>query len=218
MMIQFGPLLQGLGTAGAQGLMSGNLFGTQDRSNTSGSSTSRFDKSQIPLFNQQLAQSDQASAQLMALIRALGGQRQQELSGNIDQQLAEIRGMGAQENRDINQRYNSQRGNVGQGLASRGLYNSTVAPGMNALVERDRNAALGQADARQRQYLGGVLGQRAQMLDNVSASQNQGLTQVGMQDYGLRTLIPQQIASSRVSNQKSNTTTKKGGIFSRLFG
>jgi hypothetical protein len=217
-MLQFGPLIQGLFTSGAQGLMSGNLFGTSDQSNTNGTSSSRFDTSQIPLFNRQLAQTDQASAQLMALIRALSGQRQQELSGNLDQQINEIRGMGAQENRDINQRYNSQQGGVGQNLANRGLYNSTVAPGMRALVERERNSALGQADARQRQYLGGVLGQRAQALDNVTAAQNQGLTQVGMQDYGLRTLIPQQIASSRVGTNQSKTTTKRGGIFSRLFG
>lgn len=221
-MIQFGPLLQGLGTAGAQGLMSGNLFGTTDRSNsnTNGTTASRFDTSQIPLFNQSLGQADQASAQLMALIRALAGQRQQELAGNLDQQLAEIRGLNAQENRDINQRFNAQQGGVGQNLANRGLYNSTVAPGMRALVERERSQALGQSDARQRQLMGGVLGQRAMALDNVTANMNQGLAGVGAQDYQLRTLLPQQIASSRVSNQQTQTkaTQKKGGIFSRLFG
>jgi hypothetical protein len=217
-MIQFLPLLQGLGTAGAQGLMSGNLFGTQDRSNTSGSSSSRFDASQIPLFNQQLAQTDQASARLMELIRSLGGQRQQELMGNLNQQLAEMRGLNAQENRDINQRFNSQQGGVGQTMANRGLYNSTVAPGMRALVERERSQALGQSDARQRQLMGGLLGQRAQMLDSVTAGVNQGIAGAGAQDYQMRQLLPQAIASSRVGTQRSNTTTQRGGIFSRLFG
>lgn len=217
-MIQFLPFLQGLGTAGAQGLMSGSLFGTKDSGTTSGTSASRFDVSQIPLFNQQLAQTDQASARLMELIRSLGGQRQQQLTGNLDQQLAEIRGLGNQENADINQRFNSQQGGVGQQMANRGLYNSTVAPGMRALVERERSQALGQADARQRQYLGNVLGQRAQMLDNVTANVNQGIAGAGAQDYQMRQLLPQAIASSRIGSNQSKSVTKKGGIFSRLFG
>jgi hypothetical protein len=223
-MIQFLPMLgsmfgsefarNAIGPAmGAVG--SGSLFGTRGTQSSSGST--RFDMSQLPALNQQLAQSDQASQQFMEFLRQLGGQRQAGLQADLDGQLATIQGLGNQENQDINRRYNSQQGGVGQSLANRGLYNSTVAPGMRALVERERNAALGQADARQRQYLGGVLGKRAQLLDSASDQQNQSLDGVGMSNLGLRQEIPRQmISSSQITD--SNQTTKRGGIFSRLFG
>jgi hypothetical protein len=212
--MEFGPFAQGLGSSLATSLFNGSLLGTTDRSN--GTSASRFDTSQLPLLNQQLGQTDIASAKLAELIRALSGQRLQQLQGNLDQQLNAVQGIGLQANRDINQRYNSQQGNVGQSLANRGLYNSTIAPGMSALVERERNAALGQERDRQRQYLGGIYGQRASALDQVNAQQNQSLGQLGMNDYQLRAMIPQQIASSRITS--NNNVTKKGGIFSSLFG
>lgn len=197
---------------------SGNLFGTQDRQFGNRSSTDRFDRTQLPFLNEQLAQTDLASARFAEMIRQLNSQRMQQLQGNLDQQMNAVQGLGQQAMRDINQRYDSRQGGVGQTMANRGLYNSTVAPGMRALVERERNNALGQEQDRQRQYFGGLLGQRAMAMDQVSAGQNQALQSLGAQDYGLRAIVPQQIASSRISNARDNTVTKRGGIFSRLFG
>jgi hypothetical protein len=205
-----GSTLGGFGSL----LASGSLLGTKDRVNSSG--TSSFDISKLPDFYRSLEGSDQASRQLMELIRQLGGQRQQALQGNLDNQIAAVQGYGGQALRDINQRYNSAQGGVGQSLTNRGLYNSTVAPGMSALVNRERNNALGQETDRQRQYFGGLLGQRAQLLDRATSEQNNALAQVGSQDYGLRAMIPQAIANSRVSTD--NQVNRKGGIFSRLFG
>lgn len=203
-------LMQTLGSS----LMSGSLLGTRDRSTSSGSS--RFDMNMLPAFYQALGMTDQSSGSLANALRQAGGQRTAMLTNNLDRQLEALQGYGGQAITDINRRYNSQQGNVGQSLANRGLYNSTVAPGMSALVERERNSALGQEQDRQRQLLAGVLGQRAGALDQVQASQNQQLAQLGFQDYGLRSMLPQAIASSRVSTDRTRTT--RGGLFSRLFG
>lgn len=204
-------------TLGAS-LMNGSLLGTMDKGTSSGTSSSRFDMKMLPEYYKALGVTDQSSAGLANMLRQISGQRTASLQGNLDDQLNALQGYGNQAITDINRRYNSQQGGVGQSLANRGLYNSTVAPGMSALVERERNSALGQEQDRQRQLLAGVYGQRAQMMDQVQANQNQALAQLGFQDYGLRSILPQAIASSRVSTQKTNSVQKKGGLFSRLFG
>lgn len=215
-------MIGGFGTMALGGalksLFSGDMLGTVNNSSGSSSGTSTFDSRQLPAFNQSLQGSDEASRRLMELIRQLGGQRSAALQGNLDEQIASVRGMGGQALSDINRRYNSAQGGVGQNLANRGLYNSTVAPGMQALVNRERNSALGQENDRQRQYFGGLLGQRASMLDQALASQNAALAQVGSQDYGLRTLLPQAIASSRVTSQQNQEKQKRGGFLSGIFG
>lgn len=211
--MNIGQLMQVLGGVAASPNILDSLFGSTTTSNTSGSS--RFDMSQLPAFNQALQGTDAQSAQLSALIRALSGDRQAALDQGYGQQLAAMQGMGNQAVSDINRRYDSAQGGVGQSLASRGLYNSTVAPGMSALVERERNAALGQEGARQQQMLSGVLGSRTAAMDNALASRNQSLIGLGEQDYQLRSLIPSAIARSTVNTQQQ--TNKKKGFFSKLF-
>ena len=213
---------QMLAYGGLQGLMNGSLFGGSNTSsgNSQTSGWSGFDRSQLPLFNQALGQSDAASAQLRSQINAQNAQRMNALNTNLNQQMVNAQGYGNQAISDVNQRYNSAQGGVGQQMASRGLYNSTVAPGMSALVERERNQALGQAQARQQQYMGSLLGQRTSALDN-ALTQGQGtLNQLGFQDYGLRSLLPQAVAQSRTSGSTTTTqsTDKKKGLLSGLFG
>ncbi|KAA1261608.1 hypothetical protein LF1_41590 [Rubripirellula obstinata] len=196
----------------------GSLFGTTGTQSRNGTTSRRFDASQLGLFNKQLGVADQASAKYANFLRGLSGQRTGALRADLDRQLDAVQGYRQQEIADTNRRYDSRQGNVGQSLANRGLYNSSVAPGMNALVERERNSALGQARSRQQQYMGGIMGQRAQLLDNANVNSLNQLAQLGGQDYQLRTLLPQNIARSTVGTTTNQTTNKTGGLFSSLFG
>lgn len=180
-------------------------------------SVSGYNLSQLPMLRQEIARAQQSSGGLQSLFQNLSGQRQAQLEDSINRELANAQGYGLQNIADINQRYNSMQGGASQSAASRGLYNSTALPGMRALVERERNAAIGQERGRQQSYIGNILGQRTQLFDRNMAEQNQRLAGLGSSNYSLNTLIPQTLASSRVTN----TTNTTPGLFDRnsgLFG
>jgi len=65
--------------------------------------------------------------------------------------LANLKGMGDQERRDINERYDARSGALNQDLISRGIRNSTVAQSMQQGNERERTADLGRLEERLRQ-------------------------------------------------------------------
>jgi len=65
--------------------------------------------------------------------------------------LANLEGMGDQERRDINERYDARSGALNQDLISRGIRNSTVAQSMQQGNERERTADLGRLEERLRQ-------------------------------------------------------------------
>lgn len=210
------PFLVNALMAAGSGIGSGMAPRTSSgQRSTSGSSY--FSRSSLPFFQDTLGITDSASQNLQNQLREITGQRRANLSRALDRQLSAIQGVGDQELRNINQRYDSRRGAARQAATNRGLYNSTVRPGMEALNERERNRALGTARDRQKQILGNVLGQRAQSLDRADVDAMNLLTQLGFQDYGLRTLLPKAVASSRVSSQQSQNN-ERSGLLSRLFG
>jgi hypothetical protein len=195
-----------------------SLFGTKGTQNGSTFGRTGFDASVLPLFGDALKTSDTASQALRNQILGLTNQRRSNLSSALQRQSNVVQGLNNQEMANINTRYNSQQGAVRQDLVSRGLNNSTIAPGMQALVERERNRALGDSNARQSSLLGNIYGQQAQSLDNVDAGQMNLLSQLGFQDYGLRALLPQAIASSRTSQSSTQGTTRNAGLLERIFG
>lgn len=59
-----------------------------------------------------------------------------------------LKGMGDQEMKDINTRFNNMAGGLQQDMVGRGLTGSTVMPGMRMGLERERSDALGSARER----------------------------------------------------------------------
>ena len=176
------------------------------------SQVSRYDQASIPLFNQSFQEADSASARQRRYLESLVGSRSANLRDALDRQTQAMQGYGDV----VSRRYNSAQGQVGQSLASRGLYNSTIAPGMSALVERERSAALGQARQRQASMMGSLFGQQAQLMDAADAQRISQLANIGANDYRLRTLLPTSIANNRVT---STQAIRKGGkgILGKLF-
>jgi hypothetical protein len=208
------------GVGMSAGTIGGSFLGNIDnqRQNATGMESTRFDESSIPLFNQQMAATNQAAQQYQGQLQSLFGDRIGALQNDLAAQRNAVSGFGDQEIADINRAYGARAGAVNQSLVSRGLSNSTIAPGMQALNLREQNQALGQARSRQQQYLGSLFGQQAAMMDTARAQQAGALASVGNQQFQLQTLLPTRIATNSVSSATKSVDTRGGtGFLGRLF-
>jgi hypothetical protein len=170
-----------------------------------------FDATARRNFKEGTRLSDAASKSLRDSLSRMGAQRYQALVSDYDQQLAEARKIGSQTMRDISQSYDAQAGRVGQGLISSGLYNTTVAPGLNALVNRERSAALSRAGSQQASLMTGLLGQRASALAGERSALDAALSGILGQDYSIRATLAQRLATP------SQKTERSGSILDSIF-
>ena len=217
-----GPFAAQLGLSMLSGATNGSLFGSTNSSSTNGKSRSRnyITDATLNRLRGSFTETDAASGRAADVFRTINAGQRAALQRAFDEQLAAVAGVGGQEIADLNRRYNGARGAVGQRTASRGTYNTTIAPAMQAMVERERNAAVGAARDRQSRLFGQIYGQRNAQLAAAESAAAGRLSSLAMGDYQLRGLIPAALASNRTTDTRtrSKTKTKKGGLFSGLFG
>lgn len=150
--------------------------------------------------------SDEASEKIRRSLEAMGAQRYQALQQDLDAQIGEARNIGLMNVRDINAAYNAQQGKANQGLISSGLFNTTVAPGMRAMVERERANSLTRARGQQAQLMTGLLGQRASALAQERSALDSALANILGSDYQIRAGLATQLS------QPDQVRKRSGGI------
>ena len=179
---------------------------------TESTSYKKFDAGARQRFNEGTKIQGAAAKKYMDQLRSMGAQRYQALQSDLDDQLFAARQVGQRVFEDINASYDAQQGAANQSLISSGLYNSTVAPGMRAMVNRERGNALQRAGGQQAQYISGILGQRAAALAAERAGLDSALSGVLGDTYGLRAGLAQQLATLPEVQKKS------GSLFDKLTG
>jgi hypothetical protein len=210
-------MAEGMAMAGADLLKSlgTRLFGSAPQQ-TSGTGRTGFDMSSLPQFQQLFGQAQAAAGTLGQRIGTENAARRAEALRGFDRQRSVLGDVFGQNIRNINQRYDSRLGGARQGAASSGLYNTSVLPGMSALVDRERNRALGGAYDRRAQMLGGVEGQQTQMLDQLQQQRIMQQLAPLLQLFGTQ-LMPAQVAGGATAT-RTDQTQKSKGLLSKLFG
>lgn len=170
-----------------------------------------FDARSRSNFDQGTGISDKASRKYRQQISRLGAQRYQALERDYNNMLSEARNIGSLVSQDINQSFNAQLGAANQRMLSSGLANTTAAPGVSALINRERANALSRAGSQQSQLLTGLLGQRAAGLARERSVTDAALLGVRGQDYSIRNMLAQRLATP------TQTTQKSGSFFESIF-
>jgi hypothetical protein len=174
-----------------------------------GSPYLRMNPRQREQYNQERQVFNTESLALQDQLMNLNAQRLASLDQNIGRQISAVQNVGNQARADVGSRYNAMQGRTGQQLGASGLYNSTVAPGMRALVERERGAAMNRVNEQQSAMLSNIYGNRAQSLDAVTAAGNQ--IAMGMGDLRL---APQRNLAMSLSQPQQYS---RPGSLVRLF-
>jgi hypothetical protein len=154
-----------------------------------------FDARSRRNFEQGTALSDRASEDIRSQLAAMGAQRYRALEADYDRQLQSARDIGDQAIRDISSSYDAKMGGARQGLVSSGLFNTTVAPGVGALVNRERANAISRARSQQAAMFTGLLGQRASALAGERTALDSALSGILGQDYAIRNMLAQRLAT-----------------------
>ena len=169
----------------------------------------RFDPRQRQQFEDALGMSDQYSMNLQDQLQGINAQRMQDFRQGTEDQLAAVRGLERQAAQDINRSYDAMSNRAaGQAIGS-GLGNTTVAPGMRALVERERGAALSRNANAQAALLSGILGQRAAGLDAIAGQNYQTALNLGGERLRPRANLTSSLGQA--------TQYNRPGFLGRLF-
>lgn len=153
-----------------------------------------FDKRARQNLADAISVSDPASQMFRDQMLQLGAQRYSALESDLNRQMEEARKIGRNTFSEINRSYDALGGRTNQGLVSSGLFNSTVASGARALVNRERSRALSNAGSQQASLLTGLLGQRASMLAGERASLDNTLANSYLADFNLRNQMARGLA------------------------
>lgn len=135
-------------------------------------------------------------------IRKMGAQRMNALRKDLDIQLQEAKKVGRQIGRDISSGFDAQANAANQRMLSSGLSNTTVASGMNALVNRERGNALSRFAGQQASYISGILGQRASALAAERNFLDSQLSPIMGSDFSLRNMRAQRMGMSGTTSQE----------------
>lgn len=144
-------------------------------------------------------------------ISRLGAQRYAALDRDYMGMIEEARKIGALTASDINRSFNAQLGAAGQRMISSGLANTTVAPGVSALVNRERANALSRAGSEQARLMTGLLGQRASALYGARMATDAELLGLEGREYGIANMLAQRLATP------TQTQKKSGSFFEKVF-
>lgn len=170
-----------------------------------------FDARSRANFEAGTKRSDAASRKYRQNISRLGAQRYQALERDYNDMLSEARNIGSLVSQDINRSFNAQLGAANQRMLSSGLASTTAAPGVAALINRERANALSRAGSQQSQLLTGLLGQRAAGLARERAVTDAALLGVRGQDYAIRNMLAQRLATP------TQTSKQSGSFFEKIF-
>jgi hypothetical protein len=170
-----------------------------------------FDARSRANFQRGTKLSDAASRKYRQNISRLGAQRYQALERDYNDMLLEARNIGSLVSQDINRSFNAQLGAANQRMLSSGLASTTAAPGVAALINRERANALSRAGSQQSQLLTGLLGQRAAGLSRERAVTDAALLGVRGQDYAIRNMLAQRLATP------TQTQKQSGSFFEKIF-
>jgi len=189
--------------------LAGDIFGLMARPSEQTRFT-RFTEEDRAAMEGGARMTESAGRDYIKSLRSMGAQRMSALRSDLDLQLSEAGKVGQQIARDINKSYDAQLGATGQRMISSGLSNTTVASGMDSLVNRERSNALSRFAGSQAQYISSILGQRAAAL---AAERNFLDTQVA----GIEA-VPFQIRAAYAQRQGQGTQVSgsSGSMFEQI--
>ena len=190
------------------------LFGTKQNSTSTTNRNQQFNQSQIPLFQQQMAQANQVGDNVFSSLEQRYNQNQASLAQRQSQERAMYDMFGNKERRETLQRAKAQVGQGDQALASRGLYNSSLAAGNRNAIARQTNDQLADITQAQQQQMGQVMARQSQETGGLEQALTNLAAQMGLTKYQLATLLPQDILNKATSTtETTKSKTKNPGLF-----
>ena len=170
----------------------------------------RLDPRQRTAFNEALGVSDQYSLGLQNQLQNMNMQRSNAYRAGVEDQLNAVRGLERQAAMDINASYNALGNRRAGQLIGSGFGNTTVAPGIRAMVERERSSALARNANAQAGLLSSILGQRAAGLDQIAGQNYQTAYRLGTERLRPRAELASQLGQATQYNEP--------GLLGRIFG